>query len=194
MLHGSLAVVALLSLCALLTAAPGAAQAAGNPVVVIDTNFGEITLELDQDKAPITTANFLKYTDAKFFDGLIFHRVIPGFMIQGGGMTEKMAEKREGAFPPIKNEASNGLSNARGTISMARTNDPDSASSQFFINLVDNKRALDPRPGSAGYAVFGHVTAGMDVVDAIAKVPTGSKGPHDDVPLKPVVIKSVRRK
>jgi peptidyl-prolyl cis-trans isomerase A (cyclophilin A) len=115
-------------------------------------------------------------------------------MIQGGGLDDQMREKTEGARPPIKNEASNGVSNKRGTLSMARTNDPDSATSQFFINLVDNARGLDPRPGSAGYAVFAKVVKGMETVDAIATVPTGRRGPHDDVPLKPVYIKSAKRK
>jgi peptidyl-prolyl cis-trans isomerase A (cyclophilin A) len=138
--------------------------------------------------------NFLKYVDSGFFDGLVFHRVIPGFMIQGGGMDAAMNEKMEGQRAPIRNEASNGLSNKRGTICMARTSDPDSATSQFFINLVDNARTLDARPDAPGYAVFGRVVAGMDTVDAIAKVPTGRKGMHDDVPLKPITIKSAKRK
>jgi peptidyl-prolyl cis-trans isomerase A (cyclophilin A) len=175
-------------------AAAAAADTDDRPVVVLDTTAGPITLELDRVRAPITVDNFLKYVDSGFFDGLIFHRVIPGFMIQGGGMTDQMQEKTEGARPPIQNEARNGLSNARGTICMARTSDPNSATSQFFINLVDNAQSLDPNPRSAGYAVFGKVVAGMDAVDAIAKVPTGRRGPHDDVPLKPVYIKSARRK
>jgi peptidyl-prolyl cis-trans isomerase A (cyclophilin A) len=185
---------ALLGLCALSLADAAAAQAEDRPVVVMETTAGPIALELDPAKAPITVDNFLKYVDAGFFDGLVFHRVIPGFMIQGGGMSEQMQEKTEGARPPIRNEAKNGLSNARGTICMARTSDPNSATSQFFINLVDNKDSLDPNPRSAGYAVFGKVVSGMDTVDAIAKVPTGRRGPHDDVPLKPIIIKSARRK
>ncbi|GAC1470778.1 MAG: peptidylprolyl isomerase A [Isosphaeraceae bacterium] len=169
--------------------------AAENPVVVMDTTLGPITIELDQAKAPITVANFLKYVDSGFYENLIFHRVISDFMIQGGGLDDQMREKEKGANPPIKNEASNGLSNRRGTIAMARTNDPDSATSQFFINLFDkNTRALDARPGSAGYAVFGKVTEGMETVDAIAKVGTTTKGPHENVPTKPVYIKSVKRK
>ena len=145
-----------------------------NPVVVLDTTAGPITLELDRAKAPITVDNFLKYVDKGFYDGLVFHRVIPGFMIQGGGINEQLRGEDRGERPPIKNEASNGLSNVRGTIAMARTADPNSATSQFFINLVDNSSSsTQPRVG--GYAVFGKVIAGMDVVDAIAKVPTGRK-------------------
>ena len=162
-----------------------------NPIVVMETSMGKITLELYPQKAPITVDNFLKYVDAGFFDNLIFHRVIPGFMIQGGGMDERMREKEQGKRPPIKNESGNGLSNQRGTIAMARTNDPNSATCQFFINHADNPR-LDDYGG--GYAVFGKVIEGMDVVDAIAKVPTTTKAGHQDVPVKPVTIQSVRRK
>jgi cyclophilin family peptidyl-prolyl cis-trans isomerase len=169
----------------------GAASAADKPQVVLDTTAGKITLELDQEKAPITVANFLKYVDEGFYDDLVFHRVIQGFMIQGGGMTDKIQEKREGQHPPIKNESGNGLSNVRGSIAMARTPDPNSATNQFFINLADNGRGLDSRGG--GYAVFGKVIDGMDVVDAIAKVETTSRGPHDDVPVKPIYIKSAKR-
>jgi peptidyl-prolyl cis-trans isomerase A (cyclophilin A) len=168
-----------------------------HPVVVMETSLGPnpIEIELDRVKAPITVDNFLKYVDAGFYDGLTFHRVIPGFVIQGGGHDDQMREKTQGQRGPIKNEARNGLSNKRGTICMARTTDPDSATSQFFINLSDdNAPKLDPRPGSAGYAVFGKVIAGMDTVDAIAKVPTTRKGFHEDVPAKPVYIKSVKRK
>jgi len=185
---------ALIGLCALSMTDAAAADADDRPVVVLDTTAGPITPELDRARAPITVYNFLKYVDAGFYNGLVFHRVIPGFMIQAGGMNEQIQEKTEGARPPIKNEARNGLSNQRGTIAMARTSDPDSASSQFFINLVDNKRALDPNPGSAGYAVFGKVIDGMKTVDEIAGVPTGRRGPHDDVPLKPIIIKSAKRK
>ena len=173
----------------------GAAQAGdANLQVVFETTAGSFTIELDKAKAPITVENFLKYVDSGYYDGLTFHRVIPGFMIQGGGLDDKMQEKTEGARPPIKNEASNGLSNKRGTLSMARTNNPDSATSQFFVNVVDNARSLDPRPGSAGYAVFARVVKGMEVVDAIVAVPTGNRGQHGDVPLKPVYMKSVKRK
>jgi cyclophilin family peptidyl-prolyl cis-trans isomerase len=193
MIYVCLGVAALLGLSVLAATDAGAA-ADDNPVVVLDTSMGPISIELDKQRAPITVENFLKYVDSGFYDNLIFHRVIDGFMIQGGGLDDKMREKSEGAKAPIKNEASNGLSNKRGTIAMARTNDPDSATSQFFVNLVDNARGLDPRPGSAGYAVFGHVTEGMDVVDKIAKVQTGQRGPHGDVPLSPVYIKSAKRK
>src|SRR4051794_40006148 len=171
MIYLSLACLALLGLCLLPMGEAAGADPADSPVVVLETSMGPITIQLDPAKAPITVDNFLKYVDAGFYDGLIFHRVIPGFMIQGGGMNDQMQEKTQGARPPIKNEANNGLSNLRGTISMARTSDPNSATSQFFISVVDNVRALDPNPGSAGYAVFGKVVSGMDVVDAIVSVP-----------------------
>jgi len=168
------------------------AQDADHPVVVMETTLGTVTIELDKAKAPITVENFLKYADAKFYDNQIFHRVIPGFMAQGGGYSESFQEKGTGA--PIKNEASNGLKNLRGTIAMARTNDPNSATAQFFINLADND-FLNASPGSAGYAVFGKVTSGMEVVDEMAKVPTTGKGPFPkDVPSKTILIKSIRRK
>ena len=163
-----------------------------NPVVVLHTSKGDITLELDTAKAPLSTQNFIDYAKAGFYDGTIFHRVIPGFMVQGGGMTADLQPK-PGGRPPIKNEAGNGLKNVRGTIAMARTQVVDSATSQFFINVVDNA-SLDHRDDSAagyGYAVFGKVTAGMDVVDAIAAVPTGTQGDYQDVPVEPIVIKSV---
>ncbi len=168
------------------------ALAAENPVVVLDTSMGTIKIELNPDKAPITVKNFLEYVDDKFYDGTIFHRVIPGFMIQGGGMDENMRPKQTRA--PIKNESANGLSNTRGTIAMARTSVPDSATSQFFINTRDNTR-LDKAesPDRVGYCVFGKVVDGMDVVDKIEGVQTGSRGGHRDVPLTPVIIKSVRR-
>jgi len=194
MIYLCLGFVALIGLSALTMGDAAAAGADDHPVVVLDTTAGPITLELDRAKAPITVDNFLKYVDAGFYDNLIFHRVIPGFMIQGGGLNDAMADKTEGLRPPIKNEASNGLSNTRGTIAMARTSDPDSATAQFFINLENNARNLDPRPGSAGYAVFGKVIAGMETVQAIAKVPTTRKGIHDDVPVKTVSIKSAKRK
>lgn len=162
--------------------APAAAPAA-NPKVVFQTAQGDIVFELDAAKAPKTTANFLAYAKAGHFDGTIFHRVIPGFVIQGGGFSADMVQKP--TQPPIVNESSNGLKNLRGTISMARTADPNSATSQFFINLVDNG-GLDNPPG---YAVFGKVVAGMEVVDAIAKVRTGSRAGHQNVPLEPIVVK-----
>jgi cyclophilin family peptidyl-prolyl cis-trans isomerase len=172
-------------------ASPPGAPAGGKTLVVLTTSLGEITLELDADKAPITTQNFLSYVDSGHFDGTVFHRVIPDFMIQGGGFTADMKQKPTKA--PIQNEAKNGLKNARGTIAMARTNDPNSATAQFFINLKDND-FLDARPGNPGYAVFGKVASGMDVVDKIAKVRTGSRGGHEDVPIEAVTIVSAKRK
>jgi cyclophilin family peptidyl-prolyl cis-trans isomerase len=163
---------------------------AKNPTVVLDTSAGAITLELFPGKAPITVENFLKYVDDGFYDNLIFHRVIPGFMIQTGGMNDRMEEKPE-KRPAIKNESSNGLSNERGTIAMARTNDPNSATCQFFVNHVNNPN-LDTYGG--GYAVFGKVIDGMDVVDAIAKVSTTNRAGHENVPVKPIYIKSAKRK
>ena len=159
--------------------------------VIMETSMGTITLELNDEKAPETVRNFVDYAAAGHYDGTIFHRVIDGFMIQGGGFTRNMDQKPTRA--PIRNEARNGLKNARGTIAMARTMVVDSATSQFFINLVDND-FLDftsPTPQGFGYAVFGAVTDGMDVVDAIAKVKTGFNGPHQNVPEDPIVIKKV---
>jgi cyclophilin family peptidyl-prolyl cis-trans isomerase len=152
------------------------------------TSKGTFTVELFSKEAPISAENFQAYADEGFFEGTVFHRVIPGFMIQGGGMTADMQSKKNRA--PIKNEATNGLKNSRGTLSMARTNDINSATSQFFINLKDNA-FLDHSSGNYGYAVFGRIVDGMDVVDAIAAVKTGRKGMHDDVPLEPIVIESV---
>jgi cyclophilin family peptidyl-prolyl cis-trans isomerase len=164
---------------------------AANPIVVMETSEGTIKIELFEDKAPVTVKNFLSYVDDKHYDGLIFHRVIESFMIQGGGFEPGMKEKK--TKDPIKNEAGNGVSNARGTIAMARTNDPDSATSQFFINVKDNT-FLDRAQAQdkVGYCVFGRVIEGMDVVDKIKAVKTGSKMGHTDVPLQDVVIKSVR--
>ena len=160
-------------------------------MVRFETTLGAFTVELFESDAPVTVKNFLDYVDAGHFDGTVFHRVIPGFVVQGGGMTEEMKQKSTRA--PIKNEASNGLKNRRGTLSMARTNDPDSATSQFFINLVDNA-FLDPGPRTgAGYAVFGCVSDGMSVVDAMAKVKTGRRGMHDDVPVEPIKVLSATR-
>jgi cyclophilin family peptidyl-prolyl cis-trans isomerase len=172
------------------------AQESGNPVVVIETTEGNITVELLKDKAPITVENFLAYVEADFYRGTIFHRVIKGFMIQGGGFKQDMSRKE--TRPPIKNEAKNGVSNKRGTLAMARTGVVDSATSQFFINTVDNgNRGLDYRsdkPAEYGYAVFGKVTGGMGIVDRIEDVQTGIKMGHQNVPLQPVVIKAVRIK
>jgi peptidyl-prolyl cis-trans isomerase B (cyclophilin B) len=162
-----------------------------NPVVLMTTSMGNIRIELDAEKAPITTKNFLGYVSDGHYDGLIFHRVIPGFMIQGGGMDPEMKEKKGKA--PIKNEAQNGLKNKLGSIAMARTNVVDSATAQFFINVKDND-FLNHRSTAAaeyGYAVFGQVVEGMDVVHSIEKVKTARKGFHDDVPVDAVVIKSV---
>ena len=166
---------------------------AANPQVLLKTSKGDITIELFQDKAPLSAKNFLSYIDAKYYDGLIFHRVIKGFMVQGGGMTPDMHEKT--AKPPVKNEAANGLKNLRGTLAMARTPEIDSATCQFFINLVDNAFLdhVKGDPDRFGYAVFGKVVAGMEVVDAIGAVPTGSKGGHRDVPREPVLILSATR-
>ena len=157
----------------------------------IETTFGTITLELDADKAPATVENFAQYAKSGHYDGTIFHRVIDGFMIQGGGYTKSMDEKPTRA--PIRNEAMNGLKNKRGTIAMARTSVVDSATSQFFINLVDNDFLdfVSPTPQGFGYAVFGKVIDGMEVVDKIAKVKTGFAGPHQNVPEEPIVIKKV---
>ncbi|MEN8694255.1 MAG: peptidylprolyl isomerase [Akkermansiaceae bacterium] len=173
--------------------------------VLMKTSEGDVTIELNGEKAPITVTNFLKYVDAKFYDGLVFHRVMDNFMIQGGGFELKdgiPTEKKNN--PPIKNEGQNGLKNDRGTLAMARTNDLDSATSQFFINVVDNAGLNYPSNG--GYAVFGKVTKGMEVVDQIKKTETGTTymnsrmpngdlrpGPHQNVPKKPVIIKSIRR-
>ena len=159
-------------------------------MIRFDTTLGSFTVDLFEKDAPVTTQNFLEYVDSGHFADTVFHRVIPGFVIQGGGMTADMRQKSTRA--PISNEASNGVKNRRGSLSMARTNDPNSATSQFFINLVDNT-SLDQGRGSAGYAVFGCVVAGMDVVDQIARVKTGRRGGHDDVPVDPVVVKSVTR-
>lgn len=163
-----------------------------NPVVVLDTSMGEIHLELNREKAPLTVENFLQYVKDKHYDGTIFHRVIPDFMIQGGGFTPSMDQKKSRS--PVKNEANNGLKNERGTIAMARTQVVDSATAQFFVNLKNNEflNHQDETARGYGYAVFGKVTKGMDVVDKIAGVKTGNRGPHGDVPLEPVVIKSAR--
>ena len=170
--------------------APAAGQPA-NPRVLIETSKGNITVEVFPAQAPQSAGNFLNYVKTGYYDGLVFHRVIPGFMIQTGGMTADMAEKPKNA--PIQNEANNGLRNLRGTLAMARTGDPHSASSQFFINVKDNA-FLDHRgktPQGWGYAVFGQVVDGMDVVDAIVAVPRGNRGPHGDVPIEPIVMQRV---
>ena len=185
--------LALAPLVLTLSAASPSAQKA-NPVVVMETSLGTITIELYKDQAPKSVENFLAYVSSGFYDGTVFHRVIPGFMIQGGGMTADLNSKATRG--PISNEATNGLKNTRGTIAMARTSDVNSATSQFFINPVNNAN-LDhksTRPNEFGYAVFGMVTEGMDVVDKIRRVPTGTRGPFQDVPNEPVVIQSVKVK
>jgi peptidyl-prolyl cis-trans isomerase A (cyclophilin A) len=169
------------------SAAPPAAAA--GPVVVLETSLGQIRIGLNQAKAPKTVDNFVQYVKAGHYDGTVFHRVIPGFMVQGGGMDANLKEKA--TRPPVRNEGKNGLRNSRGTISMARTNDPDSATAQFFINVADNA-ALDFGIRGAGYAVFGEVLEGMDVVDRIVAVPTTTRAPHANVPVTPVVIKTAR--
>jgi cyclophilin family peptidyl-prolyl cis-trans isomerase len=180
----SLAAATLLSL---LVALP--AQAA-NPTVEVATNQGKIVVELFADKAPASVDNFLQYVKEGFYNGTVFHRVIPDFMVQGGGFTEKMEQKPTRA--PVQNEAKNGLTNDRGTLAMARTNDPHSATAQFFINHKDNAFLNYPGRDGWGYAVFGKVTQGMDIVDRIARIATGNAGGHQNVPLQAVVIQNVR--
>jgi cyclophilin family peptidyl-prolyl cis-trans isomerase len=178
-----------------LVALGGAMPAAGkeNPMVVLSTSMGDIKVELFADKAPITVQNFLEYAKTGYYDGTTFHRVIPGFMIQGGGITPDMKDKREGQRPPIKNESTNGLRNDTGTLAMARTSAPDSATSQFFINVKDNSFLnRDSSPDKVGYAVFGKVVEGMDVVKKIEQVKTTTKGPHQNVPVDAVLIKGVK--
>lgn len=179
-----------LVLCAALILFTGcnAMSESKNPVVTLETTKGNITLELYPEKAPETVANFIQYVQDGFYDGTIFHRVIPNFMVQGGGFTDDMSEKS--TREPIKNEANNGLANENGTIAMARTPNPHSASSQFFINVKDNA-FLDfqnETPNGWGYCVFGKVTEGMDVVNSIVAVPTGNHGMHQDVPVEPIII------
>jgi cyclophilin family peptidyl-prolyl cis-trans isomerase len=164
-----------------------------NPMIKMTTTLGEITIELRADKAPETVRNFLEYVESGFYDGTIFHRVVPGFVVQGGGMLPGMKEKPHS--PAIRNEADNGLPNVAGSLAMARTNDPHSATSQFFINLKNNDflNHRDKSPAGWGYTVFAQVTAGMSVVEKIAAVPTGSVGPYHDVPQTDVVITGVER-
>jgi peptidyl-prolyl cis-trans isomerase A (cyclophilin A) len=186
--------LALVSLCLTAFADIAASQKSANPVVTMETNMGAITIELFKGKAPKTVDNFLQYVRSGFYNGTIFVRVIKGFVIQGGGYTVNMQAKP--TRPPIPNEAKNGLKNMRGTLSMARRDDINSATSQFFINTKDNP-SLDHRsdkPIEYGYAVFGKVIAGMDVVDKIESVPTGIKGQLKDVPVKPIVVKEAKIK
>jgi peptidyl-prolyl cis-trans isomerase A (cyclophilin A) len=159
-------------------------------MIRFETTLGDFTIEFFEKEAPLSVANFLRYVDDGFFDTTIFHRVVPGFVIQGGGFTEDMSQKK--THLPVKNEADNGLKNGRGTLSMARTNDINSATSQFFVNLKDND-FLDHSRANFGYAVFARVTEGMDVIDKIAAVETGRKRGFDDVPVDPVIMKSARR-
>ena len=167
---------------------------AGNPIVLIETSMGNITIELDMQNAPNSSENFLAYVDDGYFVDTTFHRVIPNFMIQGGGITADMQDKPS-KRAPIENEANNGVNNDRGTLAMARTSDPHSATSQFFINHADNASLNFTSESSQGwgYAVFGKVTEGMDIVDAIAQVPTGNKAGHQNVPLEPITITGTSR-
>lgn len=160
-------------------------------MIEFKTSKGTFTVQLFDKQAPVSVENFLQYVDSGFFVGTVFHRVIPGFMVQGGGLTADMKTK-SGQQAPIKNEATNGLKNKRGTLAMARTSDINSATSQFFINLVDND-FLNHSPGNYGYAVFGRVDSGMDVIDAIAGVKTGNKAGHQDVPSDPITIEAASR-
>jgi peptidyl-prolyl cis-trans isomerase A (cyclophilin A) len=159
-------------------------------MILFETSLGNFKIEFFAKEAPISVANFQKYIDDGFFDGTIFHRIVPGFVIQGGGFTEDMTQKK--TLAPITNEANNGLKNARGSLSMARTNDINSATSQFFVNLKDNA-FLDHSRGNFGYAVFARVVEGMDVIDKIAAVETGRRKGMDDVPIEAVIMKSVRK-
>tara|TARA_R110000868_G_scaffold119526_7_gene317379 strand:- start:3940 stop:4494 length:555 start_codon:yes stop_codon:yes gene_type:complete len=177
-----------LAACSVLFA--GSLLAAENPKVLLTTSLGEIEIELNAEKAPISTANFLSYVDSGYYAGTQFHRVIPGFMVQGGGFDADMQQKDTQA--PIKNEADNGLHNVRGTLAMARTQVRDSATSQFFINHKDNA-FLDHGSRDFGYAVFGQVTRGMDVIDKIAQVPTANRGGNQNVPREPVLITAAKR-
>jgi peptidyl-prolyl cis-trans isomerase A (cyclophilin A) len=190
-----LALVALLGLSMLPMASAAAAD--DKPQVVLETNMGNITIELDRAKAPMTVDNFLKYVDSGFYNGLCFHRVIPDFMIQGGGFPPEAKGQGDAkkTGEPVKNEANNGLKNARGTIAMARTGDPHSATAQFFINLKDNGFLdRDQAADGYGYTVFGKVVEGMDTIDKIAKVPTTRNSLSEGCPSTPVVIKTAKRK
>ena len=178
-----------LLMIALFAGANAEAQTAPDPRVTFHTTMGDIVIELWPEKAPETVENFLSYSNSGHFKDTIFHRVIPGFVIQGGGFNAAMIQKS--THSPIQNEADNGLKNERGTLSMARTSNPHSATSQFFVNLRDNSSLDQPANGGWGYAVFGKVVEGMDVVDAIAAVPTGRTGGHSDVPREPIIVQNV---
>jgi len=188
LLHRMIRPLAAAGFVALMAATASAQDKGAAPRVVLATSLGDITLQLEPEKAPKTVANFLDYVKAGHYDGTVFHRVIDGFMIQGGGFTPDMVQKPTRA--PVPLESRNGLKNERGTVAMARTAVPDSATSQFFINVVDNAMLDYPKPDGNGYAVFGKVVAGMDVVDSIRKVETTRVGPHQNVPAKPVLIRS----
>ena len=186
---------ALPHLCAFVALAGTASvaqAAAANPVVEMVTSLGTVKIELYADKAPKTVENFLQYTKDRFYDGTVFHRVIPGFMVQGGGFTADMEQKK--TREPIGNEAQNGLKNETGTLAMARTSNPHSATAQFFVNVANNDflNFTGPTQQGYGYCVFGRVTEGMDVVNKIVATPTGNRGGHQNVPLKPILIQSMR--
>ena len=183
-------VIVIAALC--LSAGIACAEGKKNPVVEMDTTLGKVKIELFEKEAPISVSNFLEYVKSGYYSGTIFHRVIPGFMAQGGGLTVALQPK-PGDRPAIKNEAANGLKNDRGTVAMARSGDPNSATSQFFINVVDNNMLNRPNPDTFGYAVFGKVIAGMDVVDKIVATPQIKKNSvFQNVPVEAVVIKSVK--
>jgi peptidyl-prolyl cis-trans isomerase A (cyclophilin A) len=182
-------VLVLIGACIVIILGASESSSQDNPVVVMETSLGDITIELFQAQAPISVENFLEYANDGHYAGTVFHRVIQQFMIQGGGMTADLSPKATRS--PIENEAANGISNERGTLAMARTNVVDSATSQFFINTVNNARSLDNTSQSYGYAVFAKVIEGMDVVDKIAAVPIQNQGPHQNVPVKPVTIEGV---
>jgi peptidyl-prolyl cis-trans isomerase A (cyclophilin A) len=170
-----------------------AAAAGGHPVVLLSTSLGDVTIELRPDQAPVTVENFLRHVRAGYYDGTIFHRVVPNFMVQGGGLGRDLVEKREGQGPPIKSESGNGLSNEAGAVSMARMSAADTARTQFFINLrnnppLDKDKAMD----GVGYAVFGKVVAGMDVLRKMAAVRTTVRGPYANIPVEPIVLESAR--
>ena len=184
--NARLSIIARLLLAAFLLAAGLSARAQDNPKVQVETNLGKFVIELDAGRAPLTVANFLEYVRAGFYNGTVFHRVISGFVAQGGGFDEKYQEKP--TRPGIPNESGNGLSNRRGTVGLARTGDPHSGNAQFYLNIADNA-ALDPQPSRWGYAVFGRIAQGMDVVEDIGAVDTGEVGPFEkDAPLKAVII------
>jgi peptidyl-prolyl cis-trans isomerase A (cyclophilin A) len=183
-------------LCTLATSFAGigslcAQEKGGNPMVLVKTSMGSFKIELFTKEAPVTVKNFLNYVDKKFYDGTIFHRAMPEFVIQGGGFDKNMMQKS--TLAPIQNEAKNGLKNLRGTLSMARTNDINSATSQFFVNLKNNANLDHVNEAQFGYAVFAKVVQGMEVIDKIAGVSTGNKGPHQNVPVKPIIIESMTR-